>query len=605
LQSFFQANPADYLRINISDAVERGNGHYNILINLPISRPAVNNGEEEKIWSLFDVLIDKGPFYVFVKFHSDSFVDELMETISQMGNLKADRPSYKKIIRFIYSLRQFDCDIYEDGVIGLFDEFFRVFLCIFLRHHEDFERAKSIMKEIEEFYAKKYPDFLSRLVGITGASSKVASKKLSSLTDSEWVNRTNRVWGKIIPKWVNFLDNFNWPLSTWGSSSDDFPSLFTTRLRPIIYNDNFDKPLLDNSLFLGPINENGYHPDFEPSNYLQTMIMLVIYAFRRDNQEINDQTVIFKFSLDDPQMRDKSTMMLHYEDIIYSTEGFTGLTKTVGSTIIIMGPFIEKGLFHFILEAIDNISVHFLADLNTLIRFKLLGDSRGLTPRNVLNLLRHRELEPIFQLAFEFFLSEYFKDSLFGTIPLGQIVAICLTASPERAKSLLLHPYLNIDLVNEEGLHLMNFLPKDSLNLLLVRLYEAHNKPYQVNPIQFNLVPKVAFDYLNYSGRVPFQEASLYIDSEGRVNFKDQQATLYVVSQRITETIKLYRKRPIKVYAGDVLIVLGYQFAIWPPEAEKRKVLHILRNILFNGGGEGMLLAFLDKFLGCKLRILK
>jgi hypothetical protein len=39
LRSFFQANPADYLRINISEAVERGNGHFNILINLPISRP--------------------------------------------------------------------------------------------------------------------------------------------------------------------------------------------------------------------------------------------------------------------------------------------------------------------------------------------------------------------------------------------------------------------------------------------------------------------------------------------------------------------------------------------------------------------------------------
>jgi hypothetical protein len=121
-----------------------------------------------------------------------------MVTISQMGNLKADRESYKKIVRFIYSLRQFDCFIYEEGVIGLFDEFFRVFLCIFLRHHQDFEKAKSIMKEIEEFYAKKYPDLLSRLVSITGASSKVASKKLSSWTNAEWINRTNLVWQKII-----------------------------------------------------------------------------------------------------------------------------------------------------------------------------------------------------------------------------------------------------------------------------------------------------------------------------------------------------------------------------------------------------------------------
>ena len=304
----------------LKNAMERGNPWFNNLIATIFDNLVDHIGEEDTDddsgfviitkASLYDILYQKGPFFLFVKHYKDPFVKDLMELMNRTTIKSSRKSSSHVIMKFIYSLRRFDCFLYEEEVIGLYNELFQILLDVLLRRYVDCENRGNVFSKLEYFYTQKYNNALSK--ALTGLSfSKRRMSRLLYWTNYDWVQRINHFWQVMIPKWINSYDNFNWPLQIWQNSPNKFIWSLIQKVAISERNYNFDEPIFTDQIFLERALVNrAYNPRYNPSTYLQSVIMIAISIFKKFFPEIEDGVFESKFFLTNFGISDEKYVMM-------------------------------------------------------------------------------------------------------------------------------------------------------------------------------------------------------------------------------------------------------------------------------------------------------
>ena len=149
-------------------------------------------------------------------------------------------------------------------------------------------------------------------------------------------------------------------------------------------------------------------------------------------------------------------------------------------------------------------------------------------------------------------------------------------------------------------MHLIQFLPFEIAELIKGRLVGV---PIESLP-QLQCAMLL---YINSKAFLPFKTGDLFIEGE-KLHLTNTDVMIIIASSGTYNRLTLYKSDPVKIFPGDIVFILGRKLGSRMSDyyggreefiaSERKKIFRQFKNIYFNGGGEGMIIKFLEIYDG-------